>query len=395
MEPLNPIDAVQHRDPYPYYERLLDGPLLHYDDGLKMWIAARAAAVAEVFDSPACRVRPTAEPVPAPLQGLPAGEIFGHLVRMNDGARHDQPKLALERALATLPRAHVEARARDIAQIDMPQGADAPALSQWIFDTPVTVVADLLGFARDEQRAVANWTREFAACLSPLSTAEQLVVGSAAASHLRQRMQSLVQSAQPRQGSLLARVCHEAQALGWANGAAVVANLVGLLSQTYEATGGLIGNAMVALGTHPHLLNEVRATPGGWEQWVQETGRYDSPVQNTRRFVSERTCIAGVELEQGAAVLLVLAAANRDPEANPHPNQFMLERPDRCVFSFSRGAHACPGQVLAQSIAAAALAVLCSQWPADGFERMAWSWRPSANGRLPVFHSVGDAEVLP
>jgi hypothetical protein len=95
MEAKNPIAAVTHRDPYRYYARLLAGPPLQYDNELGLWIACHAATVFEIFTNTACRVRPTTEPVPTKISGSPAGEIFRSLVRMNDGARHDQPKLAL------------------------------------------------------------------------------------------------------------------------------------------------------------------------------------------------------------------------------------------------------------------------------------------------------------
>jgi hypothetical protein len=69
-----------------------------------------AASVKEVLGNPACRVRPVAEPVPAAIVGSPAGEVFGHLVRMNEGLRHDAPKLALQRFLAAVDLDRVQAR---------------------------------------------------------------------------------------------------------------------------------------------------------------------------------------------------------------------------------------------------------------------------------------------
>ena len=74
MEPKNPIDAITHNDPYPYYDRLLAGPPLQCDDGLRLWIASWAATVSEVLASPACRVRPRNEPVPVSIIGCPPGK---------------------------------------------------------------------------------------------------------------------------------------------------------------------------------------------------------------------------------------------------------------------------------------------------------------------------------
>jgi cytochrome P450 len=270
---------------------------------------------------------------------------------------------------------------------------DMPALSAWIFDIPLIVVADLLGFADDEGAMVASWTREFVACLSPASTTEQLATASAAASLLRSRMQSLLLSTPLQSGSLLAQVRAEAEALGWADAVAIIANLVGTLTQTCEATAGLIGNAIVALARQSHLLDEVRRSADGWAQLVHETSRCDPPVQNTRRFVVDRTNIAGIGLEPDSAVLLVLAAANRDPNANPRPQEFLLHRPDRCVFTFSSGVHSCPGEALARGIAAAALAALFESLPPHWLSQLTWSWRPSANVRVPIFGSLHDSGI--
>lgn len=388
MKPTNPINAVTHRDPYPYYGSLLAGPPLYFDEELRLWVAAHATTVSEVFASQACRVRPITEPVPVALDGLPAGEIFRHLVRMTDGSRHDPPKLALERALASIPATEVATQARQAAARALPAAIDPAALTAWVFDTPIAVVADLLGFPAVERSAIVNWTREFVACLSPLSTPEQLATASAAASRLQSRIQSVLSSIEPNSGSLVSRVRAHAGSVGWIDNASIVANLVGLLSQTYEATAGLIGNSIVALASRPPLLEDVRARADGWHLLVHEISRYDSPVQNTRRFVVEPTIIGEVDLTPGAVVLLVLAAANRDRSANPEPEKFLLNRGNRCVFSFSRGAHACPGEALARGIAATALSVLSDAMSVGALARLAWTWKPSTNGRLPKFHHV-------
>ena len=83
--PQDPIAAVTHPDPYPYYADLAAHRPLYRDDALRLWVASSAAAVTAVLASDLCRVRPPAEPVPRALLGSPAGELFGHFVRMNDG----------------------------------------------------------------------------------------------------------------------------------------------------------------------------------------------------------------------------------------------------------------------------------------------------------------------
>ena len=80
---------------------------------------------------------------------------------------------------------------------------------------------------------------------------------------------------------------------------------------------------------------------------IREVVRHDAPVQNTRRFVVEAGAIAGQAMREGDAVLVVLAAANRDPAANADAARFDPLRKERQAFTFSLGPHACPGETLA------------------------------------------------
>jgi len=62
--PSDPIAAVTHPDPYPFYGRLAAERPFHRDPGLGMWVAAGPVEVRDVLASLDCRVRPAAEPVP-------------------------------------------------------------------------------------------------------------------------------------------------------------------------------------------------------------------------------------------------------------------------------------------------------------------------------------------
>lgn len=384
--PENILAASAHRNPYPYYATLLAGPALVFDAPRGLWIASSAGAVKEVLGNPACRVRPLAEPVPAAIAGSAAGEVFGHLVRMNEGLRHDAPKLALQRFLAAIDVDHIQARTEALALQATGQGAlRGAALSRWAFEVPVMVVADLLGFDEAELPRVARWMAGFVACLSPLSTPAQLAAAGEAASALLERFAELVQRSSAQTGRALARLQQEAAQAGWSDGRALLCNAVGLLSQTYEATAGLVGNSVVALATQPGLLEAMGREPGRLPQMVHEVSRYDPPIHNTRRFVAEATQVAGVSLQAGDVVLLVLAAAGRDPACNARPDEFLLERTDREVPGFGHGAHQCPGQVLACTIAAAAVRALLVSGRLKDATSLSWTYRPSMNARIPVF----------
>ncbi len=170
-----------------------------------------------------------------------------------------------------------------------------------------------------------------------------------------------------------------------AAGDETVANVVGFFWQSYEATAALIASTLVALARHGEARELVRRQPQALPAVVSEVTRHDAPVQNTRRFVAAPGVVAGQAMKEGDTVLLVLAAANRDPAANADPARFDPARRERRSFTFSFGAHACPGETLAVLMASAGVARLL----AGGVEpeRLAgsFSYRPSANMRMPLF----------
>jgi cytochrome P450 len=380
--PADPVAAVRHADPYPYYAALRDGPPLAWNEKLRLWVASRADVIEEVLLAHgALRVRPTAEPVPRAIVGSAAGEVFGHLVRMNDGVAHQAHRPALQRALAGLDMNAVHAAALQIA-LRVPQ---QQPLSDALFSMPVQAVAHLLGFADDALPQVDRWMRDFVACLSPLSTPEQLQRASAAAGELMTRFEVLAAGEPPRHGTLLAAVL--AESAGDATlSRSLLANVAGLLSQTCDATAGLVGNSLIALMREPSLRTSTR-TRDGLQAIVEETARHDPSVHNTRRFAAEAVTIAGTPLASGDAVLVLLASANRDPAFNPDPDSFMLVRARRRMLGFGHGMHACPGQALACTLAAASLDALLRRAPELDAQRLrGWSYRPSVNGRIPVFH---------
>jgi len=376
---LDPVAAATHADPYPFYASLRNGPPLAWNEKLRLWVASRAEVIEEVLQAHgALRVRPAAEPVPSAIAGSPAGEVFGHLVRMNDGTAHEVQRPALQRALAGLDLNAVREAALQVAR-QVPQ---QQPLSDTLFSMPVRSVAHLLGFADEALPQVDLWTRDFVACLSPLSTASQLQGASTAAGELMARFEDLVAGTPPRRGTLLAAVMAESAAPS----RSLLANLVGLLSQTCDATAGLLGNSLIALLREPSLRTAAR-TRDGLQAIVEETARHDPSVHNTRRFVATPVTIAGTPLAAGDTVLVLLASANRDPSFNPDPDSFVLVRAKRRMLGFGHGMHACPGQALACTLAAAGLEALLQRAPDIDAQRLrGWHYRPSVAARVPVFH---------
>lgn len=392
--PAHALAATAHPNPYTFYAELVARAPLAYDDALQLWVAASAAAVEEVLTHPHARVRPPAEPVPAVLLDTPIAPIFRQLIRWRDDPQRQAIKASLAASLSTLSQPLVAARAATLAPRINAADTPTPAwLSAFLLRLPTAVVASLLGAPDDDIPLVIDWLHAITACLRPSATAADLAQGSEAAIALRRYVGELLLAPAPRQ---------EAEAytlpqilLPFADGQvdAAVANGVGLLLQSYEATAGLIGNACVALATRPALRQRVGHDTALLNAVLCEVLRYDAPIQNTRRYLAHDAEIAGQNLRAGEAILVILAAANRDPAANPDPACFDPHRRAPRCFTFGAGVHACPGERLALAIAAAGVRYVLAS--GLDMERAAAEvvYLPLTNARIPTFVSGGGTRI--
>src|SRR5262249_38391095 len=148
---------------------------LYRDESLGLWVATGAEAVSAVLASEICRVQPPAEPVPRALVGSPAGEIFRHLVRRNDGAGHCPFKKAVRAALGSLDEERVrEEGARQALRLERELGAAAASgwVNDFAFRLPVNVVASLLGVSEEALEPVARQVGDLVGCFAPGASPE-------------------------------------------------------------------------------------------------------------------------------------------------------------------------------------------------------------------------------
>jgi cytochrome P450 len=346
LPPLDPVAAVTHADPYPYYAALCAQPGLAFDAPTGFWVAACAVDVEAAFAHEGLRVRPPGQPVPDALCGTAAGAAFGEFARFNDGQEHAAARAALERPVALLSdsiASGIETAVQLCERLDAAN--DTAALNEWIERFGVFAAASALGYPAADVPAVFDGVRSFARALAPNATPAVVRAGSDAAKGLRE---------------------------------------IAVLFQSYDATRGAIGNALAALARYPQFGGAVRSSRAEALAFVRETLRYDSPVQNTRRYAARDITLAGATLRAGDGVLLVLAAANRDARANPDPGRFDPARGAPRLYTFGAGVHACPGTTLAVQIAAAGVRNLLERGVDVDRLRVA-AYRPSPNARIPLF----------
>jgi cytochrome P450 len=365
--PCHVLDAVTHADPYPFYARRTAERPLGRDEMLGLWIASSAESVTAVLTHPALRVRPPAEPVPKALLGSPAAEVFGCLVRMRDGDAHGALKRAVTATFDGLTPARVAAAAEREAAVLGDGFGRRESLTRFAYALSARVVGALLGFDDAVRDEVARLAGEAARAVFPGGTSEQVERGKGALARLM-------------------TIAGEHVGAGPGDSMAALANTIGFLLQAHDATAALIGTTLLTLARRPDLLARIEASPDALPAFVDEVVRFDAPVQNTRRFAAEPVVFGDATLESGEAVLVLLAAANRDPRANPDPHRFDPERRGARVFTFGIGPHACPGRAVATAITCAGVTRLL----ANGLDPRRLDrnprYHPSPNCRSPILY---------
>jgi cytochrome P450 len=172
-------------------------------------------------------------------------------------------------------------------------------------------------------------------------------------------------------------------------GEAELAATVGLiLGAGHETTTNLIGNAALALIRHPGERKRLLDAPALMPLAVEEFLRFDSPVQATDRVALEDLEIDGRRIARGRFCVLILGAANRDPEVFADPDRLDVGRTENRHLAFGQGIHFCLGAGLARLEGQVALAGLLRRFPDFAGDVTRPSWRASMTLRglaaLPV-----------
>lgn len=380
-------------NPYLDYAHYRQQAAFVWNDSAACWVASQAAVVNAVLHSQDCGVRPIGEAIPKAIQGSHAGAIFAELMRMNEGDQHQAAKSALMQSLVTITSSQLLERMRCENFFLSSAPLESAALNAWIFDLPVRTMAMSLGFDAAESQILAKEIHSFIACLSALSEPAQLQEASEAAVRLRTCMERLVEAHHDEASSFVFTLQSSAREHGWHSHSSLIANMIGVLSQTYEATAALLGNTIVQLHQQSEWREQLQEqcasedpiASSNLAAFITEVARFDPSIHNTRRYVLRDCCIAGQELRGGETIVLLLAAANRDATLYLDAESFNPRREQAAQWGFSAGRHACPGQQIALEIVQQAARYLLIHWSETQWQNLKWEYKPSLNARIPLF----------
>ncbi|MBE1535721.1 cytochrome P450 [Actinomadura algeriensis] len=355
------------RDPYSRYARAraADGPT--FVPELDAWLVARDADVravlrdAEAFSS-ANALRPDVVPGPeavAVLGSVPSG---GPVVVTADGDEHRRLREPLTRGLspkrvaAAVP--FITGRAEALVAGFAADGR-VELMGRYARVLPGEVIGHLLGLdPADVPAAVEGSYRAEDLVFRPMPVDEQVAAAQVVAG-MKRMLDAHVRARGGEPGDDL---CGEMiRAIG--PHATLLSNLQNILLAGHLTTTALIGNAVLHLLRRREQWELLCERPELIPAAVEETARYEAPVQGFRRVTTRPVTLAGTDLPEGAAVFVAFGAAGRDEAAHHRPDEFDITRPPGRHLAFGHGAHACPGANLAREQARIALETLTRELP--------------------------------
>ena len=326
--------------------------------------------------------------------GFPEALVWldSHMLN-RDGGDHRRLRKLVSKAFTPRMIEQLRPRIQEIADelLDpvIPEG-EMELVSTFAFPLPITVIAELLGVPSADRDQFREWSDAFVRPV--LDPAEQERFGVQMV-EFSAYLHALFEERRREPADDLTSALVAVEDGGDTLSEQELSSMVALLIVAgHETTVSLIGNATLALLTHPEQRAALDSEPSLLPRAVEELIRYDGPVERTlNRWAAVDVELRGQTIRRGESVIVVLGAADRDHERFEEPDTLDLAaRRESRHLGFGRGSHFCLGAPLARLETEIALGTLLRRLPglrlAISAEEL--SWRP-----VPLFRSLVELPV--
>jgi cytochrome P450 len=352
------FDPAFKADPYPTYARLRSSAPVYraaLPDGRGVWLITRYEDVLAVLKDKRFVKDWRGALTPEQLaQVPPIPEVMKPLSRnMLDTDPPDHERLRALVSKAFTPRLIERLRPRVQAISDglldaVQDRGEMDLIDDYAFPLPITVIAELLGVPAEDRNNFREWSDAAVSGNASQEYMEEILIPHMQA--FTDYLRALFEEKRANPGDDLVSALVRAEEAGDRLSEDELLGMVFLLLVAgHETTVNLIGNGVLALLQHPDQLRKLEEDPSLIKPAVEELLRYDGPVEtSTERFAREDVEIGGQVIPRGEMVLVVLAAADHDPERFSDPDELDITRTDNRHLAFGKGIHHCLGAPLAR-----------------------------------------------
>ncbi|MBT8154051.1 cytochrome P450 [Epibacterium ulvae] len=361
----SPTDPAFVQDPYPFYAQArAAGPLHHWQDYGMVAAFSHSAVHMLLRDRRFGRERPDDMVQNTPAHLVPFMAVEAHSMLDAEPPRHTRlRKLVLRaftsRAVESL-RCYIEALCHQL--IDQFPQTPFDILRAYCVQVPAITICRLLGVPEKDAMQLVDWSNAIVAMYQTGRTrAVEDAASEASAAFTAYLHDQITQRRTNPRDDLITRLI-EAEEKGDAlSEDELISTCILLLNAGHEATVSSLGNGlriMLQQGWQSAWIS-----PEGIERLVEEILRFDPPLHMFTRYAYEEVEMFGHTFQRGDQVALLLAAANRDPDACPRAEEFDPTRTPKVNKSFGGGLHFCVGAPLARMEMQIALPILLNRCP--------------------------------
>jgi cytochrome P450 len=367
------LDPSNRADPYPAYEQIRErGPLLMPEAHLTVFssftdcddVLRHPSSASDRMKSTMARRAVADGGEERPLG--PPGFLF------LDPPDHTRLRKLVSKAF--VPKV-VKALEPDIAAIvdgllnDVAAAGHFDVVADLAHPLPVAVICRLLGVPLEDEPKFSHASALLAQALDPFITFTGSVPDGfdermTGALWLREYLHGLIDQrrAEPRDDLISGLIAAE-EGGDQLTEDEIIATCNLLLVAGHETTVNLIANAILAMLRNPSQWTALAADPSRMSAVIEETMRYDPPVQLVGRIAGDDMTIGETDIAKGDTMMLLLAAAHHDPASIDRPDDFDPDRESIRHLGFGKGPHFCLGAPLARLEASVALSAVTARFP--------------------------------
>lgn len=369
---LSALDPKYRETPWVPLDRLRAEDPVHHDRQLGRYFLTRGKEVSDLIKNRELNADPRKA-----NEGSFSKTMYGNnskelSILMLDDPEHKRQRTLVLQAFnkrsvdALLPR--IEAIAQSLA--DDIDAADGPFDFVQLFGSPLptTVMAELLGINPADRQDFRRWSLGCMQALNPFRTTEQTALYEESTTVLAEY---LAREVDKRRGAptddLITRLALAEEEGDTLTTQDIVLLIRLLLIAGNSTTTDMLGAGVVQLLKNPDQLAKFRSRPDLHDNAMDEILRVEPPVTQVLRSAHEDMQVNDKAIKKGDTIHMSLFGAHFDPEMNPDPHKFDIERPRIQHFAFGGGAHYCLGAGLGKAQAKIALPMLFARFPSLRF----------------------------
>ncbi|MQA96842.1 MAG: cytochrome P450 [Streptosporangiales bacterium] len=341
----DPLAAEVIADPYPWYRELLAARQPVYVPGRDLWVISRYEHV---------RAAARDHGRLSSAEGIMYARVAMPMMITLDPPDHTRLRRLAAQAFTPRAIAELEDAVRHTADglIDGLLGGHTDAVADLAGPLPVTLIAEMLGVPTADRARFRTWADRIVEGFNHIDDIDSYdEVDPAvyeAGTELHEYLSAVIAERRAAPADdLISRVITAPVEPEVTDGELFWFAFLLLIAGT-ETTTNLLGGMLHTLAGDPELRRTLTEAPVRLPDAIEESLRWHSPIQGFFRTATAPYAVDGVEIPAGSRVLLLYAAANRDPRHFPEPDVFDLDRRPGDHLAFGSGIHFCLGAHLAR-----------------------------------------------